>query len=79
MCEICGRKASIGNMVVQRGKAKRDGGVGRKTTGITRRKFYPNLQKIRALVDGLATRLTVCTRCIRAGKVRKPLRTAKTV
>jgi len=64
-------------MIVQRGKAKRDGGVGKKTTGVTRRFFRPNIQRVRALVDGKAVRLHVCTRCIRAGKVQKPVRAWK--
>ncbi|KAF0239759.1 MAG: large subunit ribosomal protein [Planctomycetota bacterium] len=74
MCSLCGRKPHIGNMIVQRGKAKRDGGVGKKTTGVTRRFFRPNLQRVRALVDGKACRIWSCTRCIRAGKVVKPMK-----
>ncbi len=74
MCSLCGRKPVVGNMIVQRGKAKRDGGVGKKTTGVTRRFFRPNLQKVRALVEGKAKRIWACTRCIRAGKVTKPLK-----
>ncbi|NUN50969.1 MAG: 50S ribosomal protein L28 [Candidatus Brocadiae bacterium] len=76
-CRVCGAKPVIGNQIVQRGKAKRDGGVGKKTTGITRRFFRPNLQRVRALVDGIAQRLWVCTRCIRANKIVKPLRGQK--
>lgn len=74
MCSLCGRKPVIGNMIVQRGKAKRDGGVGKKTTGVTRRFFRPNLQRVRSLVGGKPVRAWVCTRCIRAGKVTKPPR-----
>ena len=77
MCKLCGRRPHIENMIVQRGKAKRDGGVGKKTTGVTRRFFRPNLQRVRALVDGATTRIWVCTRCIRAGKVTKPARAWK--
>lgn len=78
-CAVCGRKASLGNVIVQRGKAKRDGGVGKKTTGVTRRQFRPNIQKVRALVDGKACRIHACARCIKAGKVQKPLRAWKAV
>ncbi len=74
MCSLCGRKPQIGNMIAMRGKAKRDGGVGKKTTGVTRRVFRPNLQKIRALVEGKAARIWACTRCIKSGKVTKPPR-----
>jgi large subunit ribosomal protein L28 len=37
----------------------------------TRRRFDPNLQRMRVLVDGIAKRAYVCTRCIKAGKVTK--------
>ncbi len=45
-CEACGKKVQMGNRVETRGKAKYLGGVGTKITGITRRKFVPNLQKV---------------------------------
>lgn len=73
MCDICGKKTQFGNSLARRGRAKYLGGVGVKTTGITRRKFVPNLQKVRAqLPGGTVTRLTVCTQCLRSGKVTKP-------
>jgi large subunit ribosomal protein L28 len=72
MCEICGKKASRGNSVGIRGKAKYLGGVGTKITGITRREFKPNLQTVRAtLPSGAHKTLRVCTQCIRSGSVRK--------
>ncbi len=37
----------------------------------TRRRFNPNLQKVRALVGGSPQRIYVCTRCLKAGKVAK--------
>ncbi|MFP6768662.1 MAG: L28 family ribosomal protein [Planctomycetaceae bacterium] len=43
-CAICGKTPQVGNRVSQRGKAKYLGGNGRKTTGISRRQFKPNLQ-----------------------------------
>lgn len=39
---------------------------------VTRRAFKPNLQRVRALVDGRVQRVLVCTRCLRSGKVTKP-------
>ena len=72
VCEVCGKQAQIGNSVETRGKAKYLGGVGTKITGITRRKFKPNLQRIRvAQPDGTNKRMRVCTQCIRSGAVRK--------
>ena len=73
MCAICGKKTAFGNSLARRGRAKYLGGVGVKTTGITRRKFEPNLQKVRVqLPGGTVKRMTVCTQCIRGGKIQKP-------
>jgi len=41
----------------------------------TKRRWNPNIQRVRAVVDGTPTRLYVCTSCIKAGKVVKPTRT----
>ena len=72
-CEICGKYTRFGNAISRRGRAKYLGGVGVKTTGVSRRKFVPNLQKVRAILpNGTVTRLTVCSQCIRSGRVRKP-------
>ena len=46
-CSKCGKGPQMGNSVTHRGKAKHLGGVGTKITGITRRQFKPNLQRIR--------------------------------
>ena len=71
-CEVCGRSTKFGNSIARRGKAKYLGGVGRKVTGITRRHFRPNLQKIRVtLPDGTPARITVCVKCIVGGRVTK--------
>ncbi|MFA6281315.1 MAG: 50S ribosomal protein L28 [Candidatus Omnitrophota bacterium] len=68
-CEICSKKTIGGNSIARRGKAKAEGGVGKKTTGITKRKFHPNLQKRRLIVDGKVKRVFVCTKCIKGGKL----------
>ncbi len=71
-CAVCGKAPVLGNKIVRRGKAKYLGGVGRKVTGISRREFKPNLQRIQAVVDGAIKRVRVCVACIRSGKVRRP-------
>ena len=48
------------------------GGVGKKTTGITKRKFKPNIQRVRAVVDGNVCRIKVSAKAIRMGLVQKP-------
>lgn len=45
-CPVSGKKTTFGNHKTERGKAKYLGGVGKKTTGISRRTFKPNLQRI---------------------------------
>ena len=62
-CDICGKGPTTGNNVSH-------------ANNKTRRRWYPNLQPVRALVDGDVRRLRVCTSCIRAGKVTKAPRGA---
>ena len=71
-CELCNKKTQVGQQYARRGLAKAKGGVGRKVTGRSKRKFHPNLQKIRAVVNGSVRRIRVCTRCLKSGKIRKP-------
>lgn len=73
-CAICGKKPVLGNQYSRRGKAKYLGGVGRKVTGISRRKFKPNLQNIRVQIDGTVRQLRVCVQCMRSGRVQRPQR-----
>ena len=71
-CDICNKGPITGNSIARRGLAKKKGGVGKKITGVTRRRFLPNLQRIKAeLASGGVRRIWVCTGCIQAGKVRK--------
>ncbi len=72
VCVLCGKGPMSGNQITRRGLAKAKGGVGRKITGVTRRRFLPNLRSVRARVNGKVVVLRVCTRCIRSGKVVKP-------
>lgn len=74
-CEICGKSTQTGNSIETRGKAKYLGGVGTKVTGITRRKFKANLQRVRVAGNGGGTRTArVCTQCLRSGAVRKAVK-----
>jgi large subunit ribosomal protein L28 len=74
-CDICGKKPVTGNQVTHRGKAKYLGGVGTKVTGISRRVFRPNLQRVHvSTANGTHKTLRVCTQCIRSGAVRKRVR-----
>ncbi|MBU4376791.1 MAG: 50S ribosomal protein L28 [Candidatus Omnitrophica bacterium] len=70
-CEICGKGPVAGRTIKRRGLAKKKGGVGLRITGISRRRFLPNLKMVRALVKGKIKRVKVCTKCLKAGKVKK--------
>lgn len=73
-CAITGRELSFGNQKTYRGKAKYLGGVGKKITGTSRRKFKPNLQRVKMVVDGVVKRVWVSAAAIRSGAVVKPIK-----
>lgn len=58
VCHICGKRPASGNRVS-------------KANNRTKRRFMPNLQSVRIVEDGTKVRVRVCTRCLKAGKVRK--------
>ncbi len=72
ICHFTGKKTRSGRSIARKGKAKYLGGVGRKTTGVTKRKFKANIQRVRAVVDGTVCRINVSAKAIRMGLVVKP-------
>lgn len=61
-CDICGKKTVTGRSISH-------------AHNVTARTWQPNLQRVRALVDGKAKRIRACTRCLRSGRVQKaPIR-----
>jgi len=58
VCDICGKGSLVGNTVSH---------AHNKSKKVSR----PNLQKVKALVNGRAQRVTICTRCLRSGKIQK--------
>ena len=74
VCHFTGAKTSSGNTIKIRGKAKYLGGVGRKVTGISKRRFKPNLQSLQCQVGGSVERLRVCVKCIRGGAIQRPIK-----
>jgi large subunit ribosomal protein L28 len=68
VCEICGKKPSFGNAVARLGR----NAIKRRVKGKTRRRFNPNIQRVRAVIDGRVRRIDVCTACIKAGRITKP-------
>jgi len=71
VCDICGKGPMAGRRIRRRGLAKKKGGVGKKITGITARRFLPNLQTVKAKIKGNFKRIKACTKCIKAGKISK--------
>ena len=61
VCEVCGKAPVFGNRVSH-------------AHNVSSRRWMPNLQRVRAMVDGAVRRINVCTRCIRTGKVQKAAR-----
>jgi large subunit ribosomal protein L28 len=74
VCHFTGKKTSFGKQITHRGKAKYLGGVGTKVTGITARKFRPNIQKVRAVINGRIVRIKVSAKAIKMGLIVKPKR-----
>ena len=74
VCPFTGKKTSAGRSISRRGKAKRLGGVGRKITSRTKRKFKANIQRVRAVVDGAVVRINVSAKAIRNGLIVKPVK-----
>ena len=78
VCEYSGKRPRVGLKVTRRGKAKREGGIGQKVTGIAKRRWKPNIQKIRVVdEDGRVHRVKVCARYIKAGKFVKAVKIPK--
>ena len=71
VCAITGKKAIPGIKYKRRGMVKRKGGAGSKIVGKTLRRFLPNLQRVKANIQGTIRRIHVCTSCIQLGKVTK--------
>ncbi len=72
VCYFTGKRTKAGRSIARRGKAKYLGGVGRKTTGITKRKFKPNVQIVRAVIDGKVCRVKASAKAMRMGLITKP-------
>jgi large subunit ribosomal protein L28 len=57
-CEICGKKPHYGNTISH-------------AHNVTRRRWNPNLRRVRAVVGGVRKQVRACTACIRSGRVKK--------
>lgn len=74
VCFLSGKTTMRGRMYTRRGLAKRKGGVGRKITGNNLRTFKPNLQRVRAVIDGRVMRVRVTAKLVARGAITKPMK-----
>jgi len=72
VCELTGKGPGKGSKIWRSGKAKKAGGIGTHITAITKRKFMPNLQRVKAVVDGEVRYIRVAASAIKKGLVVKP-------
>ncbi|EDM27871.1 ribosomal protein L28 [Lentisphaera araneosa HTCC2155] len=70
-CHFCGKKPHVGGTIVHRGISKKAGGIGLKLVKTNKRVFKPNIQKVKAKINGTACTVNACTACIRTGLVVK--------
>lgn len=71
VCHFTGLKTTSGWTKAEKG-ARRDGGVGNKIKGRTKRRIRPNLKKLRVMVDGEPKKVWVSTSAIKRGLAIKP-------
>jgi large subunit ribosomal protein L28 len=71
VCLLTGRKPSKGNHIWRSGKAKKKGGIGTHVTGITRRRIFPNLQRVKAIIGGEVRYIRVSVKALKRGLVTK--------
>lgn len=78
ICELTGKRPIKGSIIWRSGKAKKQGGIGTHVTAITKRRFFPNLQRVKAVINGEVRYIRVTTKAIKKGLVTKaPRRTWK--
>ncbi|MCS1408398.1 MAG: 50S ribosomal protein L28 [Verrucomicrobia subdivision 3 bacterium] len=71
ICKLTGKRPIKGNHIWRSGKAKKEGGIGTHITGVTKRRFFPNLQRVKAIVDGEVKYIRVSAKAIKKGMVTK--------
>jgi large subunit ribosomal protein L28 len=78
ICELTGKRPMKGSIIWRSGKSKKSGGIGTHVTAITKRRFMPNLQRVKAVIDGEVRYVRVAASAIKKGLVVKaPRRTWK--
>ncbi len=76
ICELTGKRPIKGSTIWRSGKSKKSGGIGTHITAITKRRFMPNLQRVKAVVNGEVRYVRVSASAIKKGLIVKaPKRT----
>jgi len=73
-CELTGKGPIKGSHIWRSGKSKKSGGIGTHVTAITKRRFFPNLQRVKAIINGEVRYIRVSASAIKKGLVTKPPR-----
>lgn len=72
ICSITGKRPSKGSIIHRKGQSKKSGGIGTHVTAVTKRRFKPNVQRMRVrLANGQVKRMWVSVKALKAGKVEK--------
>jgi len=71
ICELTGKAPMKGSIIWRSGKAKKVGGIGTHVTAITKRRFFPSLQRVKAVVNGEVRYIRVSASAIKKGLVVK--------
>lgn len=71
ICELTGKRPMKGSIIWRSGKSKKSGGIGTHVTAITKRRFMPNLQRVKALINGEVRYVRVSTTAIKKGLITK--------
>ena len=71
ICELTGKRPIKGSHIWRSGKPKREGGIGTHITAITKRRFFPNLQRVKAVINGEVRYIRVTAKAIKKGLVVK--------
>jgi large subunit ribosomal protein L28 len=74
ICELTGKRPMKGSHIWRSGKAKKSGGIGTHVTAITKRRFLPNLQRVKAVVNGEVRYIRVTAKALKEGLVTKPVK-----
>lgn len=72
ICELTGKRPAKGSIIWRSGKAKKQGGIGTHVTAITKRRFFPNLQRVKAVINGEVRYVRVAASAIKKGLITKP-------